>query len=306
MDTQKTAENIPFHENVAFSENSTVLIWRNSQNMSYDSHWHTAMEVIIPVENYYDVSVGSDDYHLLPQEILVIPPGEIHSLRSPDSGLRYIYLIDISFLSKIKGFSSIRALLSQPVYINHESYGKMYRNILKEFLEIEAEYYANREYYEMTVYSILLKIFTDLGYNRTHNTELFSNVRVYKKKEYIQKLNIVMDFIDTNYTEELSLEAMASMVGFSKYHFSRLFTEYTGHTFCDYINHIRVKSAESLLSNSELSITEIAMQSGFSSIATFNRLFKSFTGCSPSEYRNLHSQTHLLPALVSHLPLTVP
>lgn len=288
MDTQRTAENIPYLENVAFRDNSTVLIWKNSQNLSYDSHWHTAMEVIIPVENYYDVSVGSDDYHLLPQEILIIPPGEIHSLRSPDTGLRYIYLIDISFLSKIKGFSSIQALLSQPVYINHESYGKMHRNILNEFLEIEAEYYGDKEYCEMTVYSILLKVFTDLGYNRTYNSQLFSNVRVYKKKEYIQKLNIVMDFIDTNYTEELNLEAMASMVGFSKYHFSRLFTEYTGHTFCDYINHRRIKSAEILLSNSELSITEIAMQSGFSSIATFNRLFKSFKGCSPSEYRNLN------------------
>ena len=289
MDNPQDIKNSPVHENVAFRENSTVLIWRNWQNLSYEPHWHTAMEVIIPIENSYDVSVCSNDYHLLPQEILIIPPGEIHSLYAPDMGLRYIYLIDISFLSKIKGFVSIQALLSKPIHITRDGYTKIHKNILNQFLEIEAEYSADRDYCEMTIYSILLKIFADLGYNRTHNSELFPNTRIYKKKEYIQKLNTVLDFIDVNYTESLNLADMADMAGFSKYHFSRLFTEYTGHSFCDYINLRRIKAAEGLLSNDDLSITEIAMQSGFSSIATFNRLFKGFKGCSPSEYRSLNS-----------------
>lgn len=288
MDNQESKKSTPIHENVAFKENSTVLIMKNSQNLSYAPHWHTAMEVIIPIENYYDVSVGSNDYHLFPQEILIIPPGEIHSLYAPETGLRYVYLIDISFLCNIKGFISIEALLSQPIHITHEGFGKMHKNILNQFFDIVTEYFDDKEYCEMTIYSILLKIFTDFGYNRTRNSELFPNSRIYKKKEYIQKLNDVLDFIDINYTEELSLETMAHMVGFSKYHFSRLFTEYTGHTFCDYINLRKIKAAEYLLLNDELSITEIAMQSGFSSIATFNRLFRKFKGCSPSEYRSLN------------------
>ena len=81
---------------------------------------------------------------------------------------------------------------------------------------------------------------------------------------------------------------MADMAGFSKYHFSRLFTQYTGHTFCDYLNMRRIRAAESLLSGDDLTVTEAAMQSGFSSIATFNRVFKSFKNCNPSEYRNLN------------------
>ena len=81
------------------------------------------------------------------------------------------------------------------------------------------------------------------------------------------------------------------MAGYSKYHFSRLFSEYTKETFCDYLNLRRIKAAEELLLNDSLSVTEIAMQSGFSSIATFNRLFRSLKGCSPSEYRKLN--THI-------------
>lgn len=289
MDKKENIIPVPSQEYVAFRENSTVLIWRNSHNLSYSPHWHRAMEVIIPTENSYDVCAGSNSYHLLPHDILIIPPGEIHTLTAPDMGVRFIYLIDISFLSGIKGFASIQALMSQPVYITQSSHPQIHKGILSRFLEMEEEYSADRQYSELTVYSILLDIFSKLGYERTHNENLFSDVRVYKKKEYIQKLNVVLDYIDANYADSLSLEAMADMAGYSKYHFSRLFSEYTKQTFCDYLNLRRIKAAEGLLLNDSLSVTEIAMQSGFSSIATFNRLFKSLKGCSPSEYRRLNA-----------------
>ena len=291
MDKKESLISSPSQEHVAFSENSTVLIWRNSHNLSYDPHWHTAMEVIIPIENSYDVCAGTNSYHLFPHDILIIPPGEIHTLTAPDMGVRFIYLIDISFLNRIKGFASIQALMAQPVYITQASHPHIHKGILSRFLEMEEEYFADRQYCEITVYSILLDIFSKLGYERTHNENLFSDVRIYKKKEYIQKLNIVLDYIDANFADGLSLEDMADMVGYSKYHFSRLFSEYTKQTFCDYLNLRRIKAAEGLLLNDSLSVTEIAMQSGFSSIATFNRLFKSLKGCSPSEYRRLN--THI-------------
>lgn len=289
MDSKENISPLPSQENVAFRENSTVLIWRNSHNLSYAPHWHTAMEVIIPIENSYDVCSCSNNYHLLPYDILIIPPGEIHTLTAPDTGVRFIYLIDISFLSKIKGFASIQALMSQPVYITKKSHPQLHKGILNNFLEIEEEYFADKQYCEITIYSVLLKIFAVLGYGRTHSSNLFSDVSVYKKKEYIQKLNIVLDYIDANFSDNISLEDMSGMAGYSKYHFSRLFSEYTKQTFCDYLNLRRIKAAESLLLNDSMSVTEIAMQSGFSSIATFNRLFKSFKGCSPSEYRRLNT-----------------
>lgn len=288
MESKQNIVQEPCHETVAFRENSTVLIWRNSQNMSYSPHWHTAMEVIIPLENDYDVSVNENKYHLLPHDILMISPGEIHTLLAPETGIRNIYLIDISFLTKIKGFASIQALLSQSVHITQTSHPKVHKNILNQFLDIAEEYFRDKEYCEMTIYSVLLRIFAELGYFKTQDQDLFANCRADKKREYIQKINVVLDFIDTNYAEDISLDKMADMAGFSKYHFSRLFTQYTGHTFCDYLNLRRIRAAESLLSEDELTITEAAMQSGFSSIATFNRAFKSLKKCSPSEYRKLN------------------
>lgn len=288
MNINQNSSQKPTHETIAFRENSTVLIWKNSENISYRPHWHTVMEVIIPLENYYDVLVHEKNYHLLPYEILIIPPGEIHALHAPDTGIRNIYLIDLSFLTKIKGFASIQSLISQAVYLTQRSHPKIYKSILNQFLDIATEYFHDKEYCEITIYSMVLKIFSELGYCRTQDSDLFAHCRTDKKKEYIQKLNIVLDFIDINYAEDISLDKMADMAGFSKYHFSRLFTQYTGHTFCDYLNLRRIRAAEILLSGDELTVTEAAMQSGFSSIATFNRVFKSFKNCSPTEYRNLN------------------
>lgn len=288
--TQEKVITSAFQENVAFTENSTILIWKNSLDLSYAPHWHNAMEVIIPVENYYDVTTSSNNFHLQQGDILIIPPGEIHSLFPPDRkdglGLRYIYLIDISFLAKIKGFAILKTLMSQPLHITQADYGNLHKKLLNLFMDIEKEYFDNKEFCEISIYSILLKIFAQLGYNRTNSRALFSNIKSHKKAEYIQKLNIVLDYIDANYMDEINIDGMAKMAGFSKYHFSRLFTEYTKYSFCEYINFRRIQAAAVLLSNDALSITEIALQSGFSSIPTFNRLFKRFNNCSPSEYRN--------------------
>lgn len=51
-------------EIVKYQNDSSVRIWYNEQSESYAPHWHTAMEVIMPVENYYDVITASNSYHI--------------------------------------------------------------------------------------------------------------------------------------------------------------------------------------------------------------------------------------------------
>jgi AraC-like DNA-binding protein len=153
------------------------------------------------------------------------------------------------------------------------------------------EYFSKAEYGELTIYSLLLNLFVKLGYNHINTGNLFPNVRLYKQKEYVQKFNTLMDYIDEHYMEDLNLETIAKSIGFSKFHFSRLFKQYTNFTFCDYLCYRRIKVAEELLAEPDLSITEIALQAGFPSISTFNRLFKQRKNCTPSEYRSKNNFT---------------
>ncbi len=273
-------------EIVQFHNNSTIRIWCNEQNQDYATHWHSAMEIIMPMENHYDVEINQISYHINPGEFLLIPPGEMHKLIAPDSGRRFILLFDISLITKLKGGTSIQALLLQPLFITKDGYPKVYDEVYRLLLDITDEYFSKNEYAELTIYSLLLSFFVKFINNRIQDEELFPNVRQSRQKEYIKKFNDLLDFINLHYSEELNLESMAARMGFSKFHFSRLFKQYTNLTFNDYLNFRRLKAAEELLANPALSIIEVSMRSGYSSISTFNRLFRQMKHCTPSEYRS--------------------
>lgn len=275
------------HEIVKYRNDSVVRIWYNEQTTNYDPHWHTALEVIMPVENYYDVLSGSQHYHVMPGDILVISPGETHHLVAPESGKRFIFLFDISMISNLKSFAGIHALLHGCIHITRSAFPQIYDEVYALFMLMRNEYFSLDEFRELSICSHLLNFFVVYGKNYLTNTELLSNVKVYKQKEYMQKFNTVLDYIDSHYMEELTLDDIADFSGFSKYHFTRLFKRYTDATFYEYLSIKRIKSVEKLLAESDLSITEIALQSGFSSISTFNRIFKQQKQCTPSEFRTL-------------------
>ena len=84
----------------------------------------------------------------------------------------------------------------------------------------------------------------------------------------------------------LKLLDVARKVGTNRTYLSRFFNQENGYTFYDYVNQLRVKHAERLLSNTNLPISLIADQSVFNSLSTFRRVFNSYYQCSPQEYRN--------------------
>ncbi|MCX7746422.1 MAG: AraC family transcriptional regulator [Clostridia bacterium] len=126
--------------------------------------------------------------------------------------------------------------------------------------------------------------------------------------EYISRINRVQDYIEANLREELSLDTLAEISGFSKFHFHRIFSGIVKETLLSYINRIRMERAISLLlHNPSQSITEVAMMLGFSESAAFSRLFKKHFGMSASEVRQKYSKNcqvdskngkaiHLLPS----------
>ena len=84
----------------------------------------------------------------------------------------------------------------------------------------------------------------------------------------------------------LSLNDVAAHVGVSRSHFAHLFKDYTNMTFVDFLTMERVKLAETFFMNPQLRMIDIAFESGFSSISSFNRAFRKIKGCSPSEFRS--------------------
>lgn len=276
-------------EVVDYYRNSSVRIWLNKENTHYPSHWHTAMEVIVPCENHYDVIIGKELHRVMPGEVLIIPSGELHELVAPASGSRFIYLFDLSALSKLPSFQSLQIYLAQPIHITPSGFLPVYHTLYDKLIQIRNEYFEHREFTGLSIFSLLIDFFVQLGYHQLDSQALFPNTSDSKRSEYALKFQSLLTYIDENYMLPLTLENIAESIGFSKYHFSRLFKQYTGYTFCDYITLRRIKVAEELLAQPNLSISQVASLSGFSSISTFNRLFKQYKEYSPSEYRNKKS-----------------
>jgi AraC family transcriptional regulator len=107
-----------------------------------------------------------------------------------------------------------------------------------------------------------------------------------KRREYERRVNRVVDYIERNPAEELSLEGLARLASFSPYHFHRVFRAVTGETLFGFSQRLRIeKSARILLASGDKSVLETAQSCGFASGATFARAFKAHFGMNATEWR---------------------
>ncbi|GAB1621889.1 AraC family transcriptional regulator [Agarivorans albus] len=94
------------------------------------------------------------------------------------------------------------------------------------------------------------------------------------------------EFIEAHLADKLSLNQLAQLVDLSDYHFARMFKQSSGLSPHQYLSQRRIERAKSLLLTGELSLAEVAYQTGFSSQAHFSARFKQLTGNSPASFRN--------------------
>jgi len=100
------------------------------------------------------------------------------------------------------------------------------------------------------------------------------------------KIDKIFKHINNNFKEHISLDEIADKVSMTVPAFCRYFKKVTGKTFTKMVNEYRVVHATKLLSESQMSITDICFECGFNNFSHFNNLFKEFTGKSASKYRS--------------------
>lgn len=274
------------HETVNYKTNTNLRLYNNVETENYPPHWHTPIEIIMPVENIYSVAVGSQTVILNPGDIIFICPGVIHSLNAPNNGMRIIFQAEITMFTAIREFESILSLMSPVLKITKENPHDIHKHICNLLLQINEEYNNSNILMETIIYSKLLNIFVLVGRNYTSNSVFFNGMD-YQNKEYTEKFIFICNYINEHCTEDLNLDKIAKLAGFSKYHFTRLFKQITTTTFYKYLNLKRIEHAQKLLANPGISVTEVALNSGFSSLSAFIRMFKLINHCTPTEYRNM-------------------
>lgn len=104
------------------------------------------------------------------------------------------------------------------------------------------------------------------------------------------RIHSVLSYINRNLTTELSIDTIADYCHLSKFHMCRLFRENTGMTIMQYVLEQRLVKARYALTQTDLPVSTIAMQTGFPSISYFCHVFREKEGISPTEFRKWHRQ----------------
>ncbi|MGN7380438.1 MULTISPECIES: helix-turn-helix domain-containing protein [unclassified Paenibacillus] len=106
-----------------------------------------------------------------------------------------------------------------------------------------------------------------------------------KKEQQDPIIDYIMEWLSTKYSEDISLDMLADKLNMSSAYLSVYIKEKTGINFIDHMNGIRMQKAKELLASTALTVTEISQQIGYRNVTSFNRMFKKWTGTSPTEFR---------------------
>ena len=99
-------------------------------------------------------------------------------------------------------------------------------------------------------------------------------------------VNQATAYIEEHYAQKLTLQEVADKCYVSQWHLSKLINKYTGNTFYELLNNVRIEKAKALLNDPKLKIGDIVDMVGYSDAAHFSRVFKRIVGVSANEYRN--------------------
>lgn len=270
-------------EFVNYPPNSTFRIWFGDVPDYFGTHWHSAVEILMPIEGCCTVNHVKTQYKVKAGEILVTPSGEMHDMKTDPHTKRYIFLFEMESLLSIRDFAVIKPMMMFPVYIPAESPAcSAARDLL---MNVIREYSSELPLRELNCYAYILMLYALMGRGELTPDNTQVNLQSVSQLAHLPVFHHVLYYIDHHYMEDLSLGSVAAEAGFSKYHFSRLFKQHTTVTFWHFLSVKRVQKAEQLLASTSLGIAEIALQAGFDSIPSFNRIYRKIRSCTPSQYR---------------------
>lgn len=252
-----------------------------------DMHNHAHYEILYIFKGERILYVEKEKYLLNKNTIAVLPPYLLHRTTcSPDDtpskfhiGFtkdfvdKMIKILDIDVLSV---FSNNRHVISVD-----DQTGETVKNLMEKMLKCNDENDVYNEQMFLLMLCELLTIFSKINHKNQGYTE---NALMDKMIEYVE----------TNFAEEITLDVLAKHFYISKYEISRMFTKNMGISFVKYLTRVRIEYSKNLLSTTELSITQVADLAGFQSPSNFTRVFSGKIGMSPSQYRKTESQKNVM------------
>ena len=219
-------------------------------------HWHNDVEIIVIKKGCGIISVDTKPRVVKAGDIVLVRPGQLHSISQHGKDCMEYEL----------------PWLFDDTCFFHEA--------LSSCIDAIDDLCSKRpDYYELSVkghlFHFFYLLFSSQGTPVTFNRD-----------KSLDKVKQIVSYIESHYTEPITVQSTADYLGFSESHFMKFFKQHLHTTFTSYLNGYRLTIAARLLLTEDDSILSISERTGFNNLSYFNRLFKKEYQMSPRAYRN--------------------
>lgn len=286
----------PKLEKIPFNHLSSITVKREiTPYMDYPWHYHPEFEIIFVEKSYGIRFMGSHIGNFSDGDLMFISSDLPHVWKNDKDFYQGnkdlfvdVYVIHFRKDAFNEGFfdlpefTQIRKLflLGQQGFLVHEGEGhKRISSLVKQVVLSSG------------IDRLILFLKTLDAFANTKEYNLLSMLG-YKKSVDLadaERINTVMNFVMTNYSEEIKIIKIAKLINLTEASFCRYFKSKTHKTFSQFLNEVRIVNACKLLVDSNMTITQICYNTGYNNISHFNRQFKLITGLTAKEYAKKYS-----------------
>ncbi len=264
---------------------STYHIENVGRSFQIPVHWHDELEIIYVKSGFLTVSISGESYIGNPGDAFVVSPGNLHLMGSDTGAVDYYtFLFPLKNLS-FRADDLLEDKLLEPLNSGHLMINPRINDTAKELCEQLIEVYeAKNDESESQLTAqiktkiILLQFILEM-WKKGFIIENDTSGRNTVEKEMVS-------YIQQNYTGKISLKEFGEQFHLSEKYISRYFKEHFHITLSQYVTYLRLEHAKQLLQDTDIPVTEVAMQSGYQNVSYFIRSFKKTYEISPLKYRN--------------------
>lgn len=231
------------------------------ENINFPTHLHQSYEFVYITEGEIQITIDNIAYNLKKGDSVLIFPHQLHSLASENSK----HMLCIFSPELVQAFSS-KVAGKKPLN-NSFAINKYLADTLDNLSDSSSTFEKK---------GFLYSVCAEFNKCAEYKSRLSCDENLLQK---------IFDFVENNYKDDCKLQSLAQSTGYNYSYLSRIFKRITGISFNTYTNRYRISRACYLLNNSNCSILQCALESGYDSLRSFNRNFKNTLGITPAEYQ---------------------
>ena len=255
---------------------------------NYPTHWHNSIEIIYVLKGSLQIKIDTDSFTLNEREVEIINSDESHEIQSLEDNKFLIFNIDPFFFEKY--YKDINNIF---FYTNsnddEDQNGSEYEELKTLLSQMLCEYVQKLEDYDEEIEELLITLLYHLVNNFHYLT--YEKEELKEKTDQLARYHRISKYIYNNYNNNITLQEIAKKEFLSTHYLSHEIKYATGYSFTDLINLTRIEESIKLLLDSDMSISEISDEIGFSHVRYFNKNFKYYFGCTPLQYRKKYATT---------------